>query len=68
MTGTEHTRRLRSGFSVCDRCGSYINLVYGEESPGSTEGCEVDGKTYSTAREPGDHDDICAVCDYGSRA
>lgn len=47
----------------CRVCGAWIALVYGADSP--AEHANHEG-TREDPRAPGDWDDICAPCGYGS--
>jgi hypothetical protein len=45
----------------CRRCGAIINTAYGADSPAEHAGA---AGTREDPRSPGDHDDICDVCNY----
>lgn len=47
----------------CKQCGCYVETDYGKDAP--AEHLDAAG-TREDPRSPGDHDDVCDVCDYGS--
>lgn len=47
--------------TTCSRCGAHINTAYGADSPAEHAGA---AGTRDDPRSPGDHDDICDVCNY----
>jgi len=66
-------RAVRQGFTIhhktttmlvkCKQCGCYVETDYGKDAP--AEHLDAAG-TREDPRSPGDHDDVCDVCDYGS--
>ena len=47
----------------CNHCGAWIDTTFGADSPAEHQ--EASGNK-DDPRAPGDHDNICAICEWGT--